>query len=215
MYKWKILLFFLCLANAVDSFAQDNNWKLIKNDEGIKIYSRPALNGSPLKELKVITELKASLSAIVTVLSAKQLYPQWVYGCSSSEMLDKISDFEMYHRQVTDMPWPVQKRDLIIQTIISQEKDTKVVNVACKGVPDYRPVDEDCIRIISFKASWKLTPKTNGFTELEYLMSVDPAGSLPIWIINLMAAEGPMKTIKNLRIFLSQYKEANLSYIKN
>ncbi len=121
----------------------------------------------------------------------------------------------MYHRQVTDMPWPIQTRDVIIHTVISQEAETKVVKVNCKGVPDYKPKDKDCISIMSFKANWKLTPKPNGRVDLEYIMSVDPAGSLPAWIVNLVAAEGPMKTIKNLRKFLLQYKEANLDYIKN
>jgi hypothetical protein len=215
MHKLLVLIFSLYFLNANNLFSQDGNWKLIKNDEGIKIYSRPASEESALKELKVTTELNASLSAVVSVLAAKELFPKWVYGCSVSEILKKTSDLEIYHYQVTDMPWPIEKRDVIIHTLISQDTVTRVVKIACKGIPDYISQNKDCIRIISFKAHWTLTPNANGKVDLVYIMMVDPAGSLPTWIINMVAAEGPMKTIKNLRDFLPPYKEVSLDYIKN
>ncbi len=215
MHRLLVFIFSCCFLNAHHLFCQDSSWKLIKNEEGIKIYSRPASDESALKELKVTTELNASLSAIVSVLAAKELFPKWVYGCSVSEIVKKTSDLEIYHYQVTDMPWPIEKRDVIIHTLISQDTATRVVKIACKGIPDYIPQNKDRIRIISFKAHWTLTPNAKGKVDLVYLMTVDPAGSLPVWIINMVAAEGPMKTIKNLRDFLPAYKEASLDYIKN
>jgi hypothetical protein len=206
------LLFLTCSSNL---FSQGNDWKLIKNENGIKIYSRTDTSKSALKELKVITELQTSLSAFITVFSDKASYTKWVYRCSASELLKKVSENETYHYQITEMPWPVQNRDIIIHSWISQNPQTQVVTVICKGEPNYIPKKKDYIRISSYNVVWKLTPKPNNIVQLEYTMAVNPGGSLPSWLINMTLADGPINTIKNLRAILPQYQNVKLSYIKN
>ena len=195
--------------------AQDNAWKLVKNEDGIRIYSRQASESRPLKELRVVSDVQGSLSAIISVFSEKSRFPKWVYGCGSAQMLELVSAFETYHYQTTEMPWPVQNRDLILHTIIKQNPDTKVITIDCIGVPDYRPQNKDYIRIMAYKAFWVLTPKPNGIVEINYTISFDPGGNLPDWVINMVSAEGPLKTVRNLRTILPEYKNMKLNYIKD
>jgi hypothetical protein len=130
-------------------------------------------------------------------------------------MLEIVSATETYHYQTTEMPWPVQNRDLIVHTVIKQDPNTKVITMDCTGAPDYRPVSKDYIRIRSYKAYWILTPKPNGIVEIDYTLNFDPGGNLPEWAVNMVAAEGPMKTVKNLRTRVADYKNVKLNYIKD
>ena len=215
MYKLSPLFFLFYFLLIFNLQAQDGNWKLIKNESGIKVYSRPDTSSSSLKELKIVTEAQTSISGFVSLISDKAAYPKWVYRCASSELLKKKSDLETYHYQVTDMPWPVQNRDIVIYTIINQNPDTKEVFITCSGAPDYKPRNADYIRIVSYRARWKITPKTDNTVLLEYTMAVNPAGSIPDWLINMTLTDGPIRTIKNLKSLLPNYQSVKLEYIKN
>ncbi len=212
--KKKIVFIILYLSFA-GLYAQTTEWELVKNEDDIKIYSRQASKERGLKELKVVTDVKGSLSSILSVLSDKSDFPKWVYGCGSAEMLEMVSAMETYHYQTTEMPWPVQNRDLILHTVIKQDPVTKVITMDCNGVPDFRPHNKEFLRIQSYKAFWVMTPKANGMVEINYTVNFDPAGSLPDWVVNMVAAEGPLKTIKGLRGRLADYKNVKLSYIKD
>ncbi len=214
MNKSITIFLFLYFTIISHSFAQAT-WTLLKNEDGIKVYSRNESDNSSLKELKVEAELKTSLSALISVLSDKASYPKWVYRCANSELLKKNSEFETYHYQSTDMPWPVQNRDIIIHTKITQNPSTKEVIISCNGVGDYIPKKDNYIRITSYRVTWKLTPLTNNTVKMEYIMAVNPAGSLPSWLVNMSLTEGPINTIKNLRNHLLNYQEVTLNYIKN
>jgi hypothetical protein len=207
------LLFFIINAGAYAQ-QEEEEWKLIKQESWVKVYSRPASDGSSRKELKVITDVNYSLSAIVSLFADKPSYPKWVYGCASAEILKNISDWEMYHYQTTSMPWPIQNRDLVIHTTVSQDPETRIVKVIAKALPDYIPVKEDYVRVLSYNSLWTFTPKPNGIVELEYIIAVDPGGNIPNVLVNMAIADGPVNTIKNLRDFLPHYQNAKLAYIK-
>jgi len=214
-YKFPPIFIVLIFIFANDLFSQQTDWKLIKSEDQIKVFSRASLEGSIRKELRVITEVNYTLSTIVSLFADKPSYPKWVYGCASIEILKNVSETEMYHYQITNMPWPVQNRDLIVHTTISQNPETKVVNVVANSSPDYLPVKNDYVRVSAYTAIWTLTPKLNGVVELDYYISVDPGGNIPSWLVNMAAADGPMNTIKNMRNFLPQYKDSKLGYIKD
>jgi hypothetical protein len=201
--------------SGTSGIAQKKDWQLAKKEDGILIYTRPNQEGLPVKELRIVTEVKSSLSAIVSLLSDKAAYPQWVYGCAESTFLENISETESYHYQITSMPWPIQNRDIIIHSRVVQDPETKVVSLIARGQPDYIPVKGEYVRVRSYRADWKFVPKENGIIEMEFIVSVDPAGSIPNWLINMAVAEGPKKSIKGLKEVLPNYQGVVLKHIKN
>ena len=193
----------------------DGSWKLKKDIEGIKVYLR-ASKSSALKELKTVTRYKASLTSIVQLVSDKESYPKWVYGCSKSYYLKRIKDNESYHYQETDTPWPLSNRDLIVHNIVLQDSATRVVTIQSTGYPDYIPQKQGIVRVPHFHAYWKFTPLPKNEVEAEYVMSLDPGGEIPDWVVNLAVSEGPVKTLKNMQELLSHDRShKNLSYIKD
>lgn len=206
-------LFSTCLIISASFLITVSNldWKLKKEKDGIKVYTRDR-SGSNLKDIKVTCTYSSSLSAFIYVLSKKDEYPEWIYSCSESEVLKVISPLESYHYQVTDAPWPVDDRDLIIHQKITQHSNG-TVEIIASGKPDFIPEKRKRVRVPDYNAHWKISPEGKNLLSVEYTISLDPGGSIPDWIINLGVTEGPFNTMQNLKERLPQYQDKKVSYI--
>lgn len=212
----KKLIFFLPVL-ALFSFVQEkqeSKWELRKFENGISVYSRTA-EGSNIKELKSVFQIKTSLSSIVALLDDFESYPQWVYRCAKSSTLKKTSDQELIHYQSVAPPWPVSNRDIIVKVDLTQDPVTKVILQKSTCIPDYIPRVEGHIRVVLFKALWTLTPLKNGLVNVEYQLLLDPGGMVPAWVINLGIVDGPYETELKMKkwLFKEKYQSAKISFI--
>lgn len=189
-------------------------WKQTRNNDGIKVFIKKR-EGSNINELKLKTELKTTLNALMGILADKNNYPKWVYGCSEGKLLKAVSDTEVYHYQVTDSPWPLCDRDMVCHSVIKQCPLTKTIEYSIISAPKYIKECPERIRVVDLKASWKFTPLENGNIAAEYNLSVDPKGGLPAWVINLFIAEGPLQTIKKMKQRLPSYQGYQTEYVTN
>jgi ribosome-associated toxin RatA of RatAB toxin-antitoxin module len=193
----------------------ENDWVLKKQGEEVRVYNR-SLDTTTIKELKAVTQIKTSLSSIIALLNDRETYPQWVYKCGESRLIKKISDEEGIYYQNVVAPWPVDNRDFVVDVKVWQEADTKVVHQTSTCIPDYIPKKEGHVRITQFKALWTLTPLKNGMVNCEYELLVNPGGSIPIWLVNIAATDGPYETTVNLRTWVlkDKYQKTKFSFIK-
>mgnify|MGYP000244705578 CR=1 FL=1 len=199
----------------VDSLnSKEKGWKLRKEEDGIKVFSRDR-EGSNFKEIKITCTLKTTASGLVHALSIKEDFTKWIYACSESRLLKEISATETIHYQVTDAPWPVDDRDLIVHTKVVQNSDNGVIDIIGKGIYNYTPVNRNKVRVPKYEAHWIITPKNKNTMDIVYLIAVDPGGSLPAWVVNLGLSDGPLKTMKNLKSRLPQYQDVKIPYIKD
>lgn len=208
----------LLLAFAFTSFTTFKNankeWVLKKEAEGVSVYNRDAENSS-LKELKAVTQLNASLSSIIALLSDKASFPKWIYKCEKSYVIKPLSEAEAICYQNVVAPWPLDNRDIVINVKVYQDAVTKVVYQKATGVPNYIKEVDGHVRITLFNALWTLTPLNNGLVKCEYQLLLDPGGNLPAWLVNLAAIDGPFETTVNMKKMLlsDKYKTAKYSFI--
>jgi hypothetical protein len=206
-------LFQLLIFNS-DSAAQ--TWELKKSENGVSVFSRTP-PGSSFKELKSVMNINASLSSIVALINDWDSYPQWVYKCGKSSTIKRISETEAFHYQTVVAPWPVDNRDIVVLVKITQDPATKIVKIISVSKPDLIPPVKDHVRIIEFNASWTLIPQKDGSVDVIYQLLVNPGGSVPAWLVNLAAVDGPFETSVKLREWVKKekYQKAKLSYIVN
>lgn len=206
------LTFITALVIAFSIFSNSGDWKLKKEEEGIKVFVRDNAE-TKIKELKLTTMLTTRLSSLVYVIADKNDYMDWVYSCSESKVLKQVNKKESYHYQVTDAPWPVTDRDLILHTRIEQQAN-KQVDIDAVGIADYLGEKSGRIRVPSYHAHWKIIPLGTGQCSVEYTVSVDPGGFLPKWVINMAISEAPVKTMLNLKKRLQRFQNIQLDYIQ-
>lgn len=199
------------------TFSQNKSetvWQLKKVENGVTVYTKD-LENTNIKELKSVFQVKSSLSALVALLNDSQSFPQWAYRCGACSTLKKISDTEFIRYQTVVAPWPVDDRDFVVNVKVNQEPLSKIVTQTVSIFSGFIPEKEGFERIKIFKGLWTLSPLKNGFINVEYQLLVDPGGSIPAWLVNMSAVEGPIENAVSMKTMLlkDKYKNAVLSYI--
>lgn len=179
------------------SLAQED-WSLAKDAEGIRIYVRN-VEGSPLREFRGETQLKATPDDVVKVLRDADAFRKWMPDVAASELL-KVTDTEQFHYLDNKAPWPVSNRDGVYHFTYVKAGDGTVI-IRVEAVPDYAPLREGKVRIPQANGQWKLVPSAEG-VNVTYHMHASPGGSIPSWLANQTVVDTPYGTLKALRGYL-------------
>ena len=215
-YPYAIFLVFILLFTGFNpAFAQDN-WSLSVNREGIQVYTRPIEN-SKIKAIKVVTNLHATSSQLVAAILDIQTCNKWVYQSTENVLIKQVSPLELIYYSRVDVPWPVEDRDYVVHINIEQHPQTKVITVYSPCIPGYVAEKKNIVRISHTVGKWTITPIGKNQVKAEYMLEVDPMGSIPAWLTNLFATKGPLETFRNLKVHVQKevYKKAHFKLISD
>ena len=208
-----LLLF--CLLFQTTAQCQED-WKLKKDKNGIKVYSRKTPNFK-FEEIKVDCIFEGKISQLAAViLDVKKQY-QWVYKTAKSELLKQVTNADLFYYSEIECPWPFHNRDLIARMTITQNTSTKILSIVAKSVDNYLPSKKNLVRVKYSNALWTITPLNNAQFKVEYKIQIDPGDGVPAWILNMFATNGPYESFKNLKdkIMLPAYAAAKFPFIKD
>jgi ribosome-associated toxin RatA of RatAB toxin-antitoxin module len=189
---------------------------LQRSRNNVSIYSRQLDSGDKM-EMKAEAVVETSLSNLVAIISDVDYYPNWMYRCSESRIIDKISETEFYYYLVTTVPWPVSNRDMVIHVKLNQDETTGVVEVDLQGVPDYMEDIPGFVRVQVFQGKWIMKPLTGGKIKVIQKLLVAPNGEMPMWMVNLAAIEGPYGTMVGMieKINDGRFDNKQFDFLKN
>jgi len=209
MDKVSLLALFLLLNWSPASAQRD--WKLNTEKDGIKVYMA-AVPDSKIKAVKVLAGFKATPAALVAVLMDVQHGTEWVYHTKSCRLVKQVSPSELYYYSEVSLPWPAQNRDFVAHLSVSENAKTHVVTIDGPAVPGFVAERDGIVRIGHSEGQWIITPHGNDQIDVQYTLQVDPGGSLPAWLVNTFAAEGPIQIFKKLKLQLQKpaYQNARL-----
>ena len=182
------------------SVAQD--WSLAKDKNGIKVYTRK-IEGWGIKEYKVTTTIKTSLSKMLTTLKDVPARNHWVNSIlEAREMTQPNKDIGWMYNRI-DAPWPVSDRDNIIQFAFSYPA-AKTARIDMKVIQEHKdaPVYSGIVRITKLKGHWTFKDKGNGYIEVKEQVVANPGGSLPDWVVNWGVVDVPYKSMYNLKNYI-------------
>lgn len=206
-----LILFIVCTRL---TFSQDNNWKLSKDQNGIRIYTRQ-VEGYAIEELRTQVTVKAPMSAVVAVITDADRYSTWIYSCTSSSILKKVSETEQYQYQVNDLPYPFSDRDIAIHFKIWLDAQTKKVFTSSVAEPEYIPVKEGLVRLPVFVGGYEITPLPDGSINIDYQVRFDPGGNIPDWLVNMFIVKAPYESTVKLRDLIQsgKYDAAKFTFL--
>jgi len=192
------------------ALAQDN-WTLSAQHEGINVYTRPASNPK-LKAIKVVSNMPATNSQLLAAIMDIETCSEWVYHSRKNVMIKQISALDLIYYSELDVPWPCENRDFVVHIQVSQNPQSRVITVNSPCIPGYVPQKDKIVRIPHSVGNWTITPIGKNQVRAEYVLEVDPMGTIPAWLINLFATKGPLETFKGLKIHVQQDKYRNTHY---
>ena len=215
MYYKSIFTGFLVLICIGFLDAQEAEWELKRSTKNLQIYTRN-ISESGIKELKITTQFETSLNSIIALLNDVPANSEWVYSSKLAKITEQIAPNDLYYYSVSDFPWPLQDRDIIVHSIVAQDTESKVVTSTSYSVAEQYPLQKGLVRVSIFDSKWTFTPLPDGKVNVEYTVKTDPGGNIPIFLTNMFIDRGPVATMKKMRkmLELPKYRDAKVGFIE-
>ncbi len=213
--KKNYLILTLTLCNIIQMLNAQQVWKLKLEKEGIKIYTSPYTD-SKIRALKVTCSVDATISQMAAVLLDIRAQDEWFYH-TKSIVLTQVSPSELLYYGELSFPFPFSNRDFIEHIKISQNPKTKIMTMDVQNVPDYILPKHGLVRVVKSQCKWTVSPSGGKTIAIEFTLFADPAGAIPVWIVNMFSSYGPFETFIKLKSQLKkpEYSNAHFSFIEN
>ncbi|WCL49359.1 START domain-containing protein [Leptospira sp. GIMC2001] len=209
------MIFFLLLAFGASSvYSQSTEWKEAKKKNGITVLTRE-YSGSSIDEFMGKTEVEASLSQVVSLLSDPAACEYLYFNCKELVVLSNANNRAVFYLR-NGAPWPVANRDVVVERLLNQNPKTKVITMKLKKTESVsKPSPSGVVRIEEFDAVWRLTPLSSGKVRVEYQAHFEPGGSVPQSVINLVITDTPYNTLANIKKVVGEgkFREAKIDWI--
>ena len=199
MMLWLAILLFFCPLTKVDTaiYPSLDEWKKVRENDYMTVWTRKK-EKSEFKDIRIDARIPCELDDLVDALIDVESHTLWVFKASRSTVLQPFKDGELIYHIEIDMPFPVVDRDAVLSLKKTGQPETGRVTIVTKGVNDHLPHKEKFVRITDYLSRYELIESEEGIVDLHYTLSLDPAGKLPNWVINLAAVKGPVKTMESL-----------------
>ena len=136
--------------------------------------------------------------AIELFEDAKQI-PRWYYQCVHAELVTNEDAKNKVIYLILHLPWPVAPRDFIFRRTRSEDPVSGIITYNLTALPDQRPLVKGMIRVKTIESIWRFKSLSKGQTEIFFQQHTDPAGSVPISLVNQLAVQTPFYSLKNFR----------------
>lgn len=196
------------LALHPDSGETTTEWKPVSKKDGIAVFTRYT-EDSDFKHVRIMTQIETTLQTIVSMLEDVPNFTSWVYGCLEAKLVERVNQEEIYYYTLTDAPWPVSDRDIIMHSVMTYDERKKIImskSVAATGILEEKP---GVVRVREASSLWIFIEVKNNVVNVVYEISLDPGGSLPAWLMNKAVEIGPYHTIKSMKAELQKEKYNN------
>ncbi|MEI6889909.1 MAG: hypothetical protein ACOYM0_08205 [Bacteroidales bacterium] len=173
-------------------------WNYIKEKNGIKIYTRIPEN-SAFKCFKGETVFHASMQELGLYIGNVKNFNWWDKNIRELRVLDPGSASYIQYYFIYHVPWPLNDRDLCVEVFISTDTLNGKKVVYARPLPGVIPQRKGIVRITDYWQKWTLIPLGKDSVQAILEGFVDPGGSVPAWLYNLVIVETPLKVIEGIK----------------
>src|SRR5258706_2929314 len=206
------LVVLVFLAQLIWRFSGSNQWELVLEKDGIKVYSLKA-PGSDLLQLSGTVQIHSTLSGIVKWMQDPNACK--VVGCTESYEIGRVGEQLQYNYFQFDYS-PFRKREFVIRSYFYQNPDTREVLLNVVAAADKVPSKDCCFRVTNLSNNWRFTPLENGQIEVQMENNLDPGGFVPDLMFNMYRPKGIHSLLSHLERWVGkeQYQNAKFDFIK-
>ena len=213
-----------CNSNQPNEKRSDIEKELMEATNWIKIDEKPLEPGdsfspSAITESKDIpgeirmfrgtTTLAYGIEEIAKAVCYPEARMKWVERMAEDILIEGNPDegkwlsYEAY-----DLAWPVSNRDYVFEQTLEkslhQQKNRTIIKVTSIEHPDY-PVKSNLVRGVLPTCVFTLDEVSEKETHLEVMVQVDPGGSIPGFIKNIIQKGWSLKTMRALNNYMKNH----------
>ncbi|MCX6245898.1 MAG: hypothetical protein NTU98_14485 [Bacteroidetes bacterium] len=191
-----LALFLIFMISSLTIRAQ--SWNFIKEKDGIKIYTRTAEN-STFKCFKGETTYHATMADLGKFIGNVKNFNWWDKNVKDLNVMEAEPGKHARYYLVYDVPWPFDDRDLSVEVFITYDTVKGIKTVLAKPLPAAVPEKKGIVRIKNYWQKWILTEINPNTVHAVLEGFVDPGGSIPAWLYNMVITETPIKVMSGVR----------------
>ncbi|MBQ0754396.1 MAG: hypothetical protein KBT87_06705 [Gammaproteobacteria bacterium] len=176
----------------------NSSWEKVRHAKqrgDVTTWVRP-VPGNPLKAFKGQIEVPHNMLTVFAVFGDIERFPQWVYQCDYARLLPELGN-DIAYIHIAGI-WPVDDRDVVARTTLSQDPNTLAISVHTVAVKSLYPEQKKTVRIPNLESSFIMEPLHDGWTRLTFETFADPGGAIPAWLANLVATRAPRDTLEDM-----------------
>jgi hypothetical protein len=175
-------------------------WTALESRDGLHFYSQQSQDGALLK-FKAKGVLKVKMEKILAVLRNVERTTEWDKDTVIKQTIQDISDLEALTYSETKIPWPFQNRDLVLRNKLHISKEQKVLFVESNSEEhvNYPPRKKRVRAFLRAVLRIRLIDEETTNVEMEVL--VDPKGSIPHWVVNIVQRRMPYDFLKSVESY--------------
>jgi START domain len=203
-----------CFLSGREAAERKDGWVFKKEKDNVKVYTKKMDNGHTA--VKLTSSVQAGLSGVALLFSDVDDYIKWGYKMTESKLVHRTSDTELHYYAKFDFPWPLDDRDIVMHSVLTQDAKTKMLHYENNAKPETVAEKKNVVRIKDAKTEWKFFAPKDGWMYLEQYIFSDPGGDIPAWATDFAVDSGPIETIRGIRKRLrdERYQKAKLEHIK-
>jgi hypothetical protein len=182
-------------------------WEMFDEEEGVRCFRRDVA-GSSVVALRGEGFVAAPIQRVASVLIDRKRSPEWIDRMVKTKVLRELSETESINWNHIKTPTPLKDRDFVFKSVLTTDPAKKQVTFRYFSVTDkLAPETDDYVRGHFQEGKFELTvaertnkdgSKTKGTLVVAEVI-VDPRGSVPTFIVNMVQKSWPHKTLTALR----------------
>jgi hypothetical protein len=204
-----------CSFTSLAFAAEQLDWREARQDDSITI-SVSDVEGSKHQAVRAEMTIKASLNALVGLISDTSACPELAALCQRATVHERISETELYVYSFNDIPWPVSDRDALAHVTWQQDPNDLTVTMMAMPTDGILAETKKAVRIIDGVTSWTFKPLGNGQVSVTSQAHIDPRGPIPAWLTNRLLIDAPFDTMLSLRKIIEsgRYADQHFDFIR-
>ncbi len=200
MKRWAGLAILLgAVALGATEGANEGAWVEVARSPDVTVY-RKEIPGDPLFAYRGDATISAPLDKVVSVVIDSNRRAEWAERVKEARILKENSPTDRIEYLVTRVPWPLKDRDFVLHTRIIPDRAAKTLRILVEST-EYPEMPESSKYIRGYvkQADFVLSSiKSGKATRVLSESHVDPKGSIPSWVINMIQKSFPRKSVANL-----------------
>ena len=186
--RWRIGsgLVLLLLVHSAGA-AQAGEWEQVLDDDDVKGYSRE-VEGSRILEFRSTLLVDAPIELVGEILRDVEGLKRASDACTEARIIRQRDRNHYTFYVAYSYPAPIADRDVVVEVSTRYDLATGRAIADLKAVQEpLMPVREGVIRITDFRAQFIIEYISRQKTGVVYTSRLDPAGSIPAFLVNFMS----------------------------
>ena len=174
----------------------DGEFKLVREKGGVTLYERwiEIEPGLKVRELKAQFVSDAGPETLLSLLKDVNRAHRWMQSMQDFKMVETGSSSSWTSYTKYSIPWPLEDQDIVIRYQTTSFGGGYFASYQSITHASY-PAKEGVTRMKGVSGSWQFQPKTNGQTQVTYLIMTKNRSTMPRWMTDPIIQDNLLDTM--------------------